>query len=119
MHLSLIMLQFCYCVVQLFGFNNASVQRLLRELIVDATGVVGQKLPCPLVAVTASPSSNKDTTDVCNVQGVCSDKTSRIAKRIMTPSQMESSSRRVHYHDTSPSIANSSESTQGNANEVR
>jgi hypothetical protein len=119
MHLRLIMLQFCYCLVQLFGFKNASVQRLLREVIVDATGVVVQKLPCPVVADTASPSSNKDPTDVCNVEGVCLDKTSRIAKRSMKASQMENSSKRVHYHGTSPSIANSTESTQGNANEVR
>lgn len=106
--------------MQLFGFKNASIQRLLRELIVYATGAVMQKLPCPGTADVASPSSNKDTADVCDVEclPVCTDKTSRTGKRIMQPRQMESAAKRVHYEEKFPSGSSSSESTQRNANGV-
>ncbi|GJN38286.1 hypothetical protein PR202_gb27314 [Eleusine coracana subsp. coracana] len=50
---------------------------------------------------------------------VCLDKTSRIGKRIMKPNQMEHAAKRVHYKDTFPSVASSSESAQGNASEVQ
>ncbi|KAK3143238.1 hypothetical protein QOZ80_4BG0360570 [Eleusine coracana subsp. coracana] len=104
---------------ELFGFKNASVQRLLRELIVYTTGAVMQKLPGAVIADSALTSLNKDTTGVFDVDRlpVCLDKTSRIGKRIMKPNQMEHAAKRVHYKDTFPSVASSSESAQGNASE--
>ncbi|XP_062208252.1 uncharacterized protein LOC133909716 isoform X3 [Phragmites australis] len=103
----------------LFGFKNASVQRLLRELIIDSTGAVVLNLPCPVTSDAASPSTNKDAADVSDAEDLpgCLDKTGGTAKRSMKPSQMEGASKRVHYQDSFASVDNCSESAQANANE--
>ncbi|XP_044388187.1 uncharacterized protein [Triticum aestivum] len=52
--------------VELFGLKNASVQRLLRQLLVDSTGF-GIDMPSPKIYGAASPSSrNRDSTKSCS-----------------------------------------------------
>ncbi|KAL6600312.1 hypothetical protein ACP70R_045112 [Stipagrostis hirtigluma subsp. patula] len=99
---------------ELFGFKNASVQRLLRELIVDSTGAVELNLPCAVTSDPASPSENKNPADVSDAEDlpICLNKTGETAKRSMKPSQVEGAAKRVHYQD----IFNSADNCDGYTN---
>ncbi|CAL5080302.1 unnamed protein product [Urochloa decumbens] len=101
---------------ELFGFKNASVQRLLRELIVDSTGAV---LPCAVASEAAVLLTHEDATDVYEAEDphVCLAIEVGTAKRSIEPSQVESPSKRVHYQDMFTSVDNCNVSTHGNANE--
>ncbi|CAN6203892.1 unnamed protein product [Urochloa humidicola] len=105
---------------ELFGFKNASVQRLLRELIVDSTGAVELNLPCAVASEAAVLLTHEDAADVSEAEDppVCLDIEVGTAKRSIDPSQVESPSKRVHYQDTFPSVDNCNVSTNANANEV-
>uniref|UniRef100_A0ACD5Y481 Uncharacterized protein n=1 Tax=Avena sativa TaxID=4498 RepID=A0ACD5Y481_AVESA len=94
--------------VELFGFKNASVQRLLRQLLVDSTGF-GIDMSCPNISGDASLSTDKVTTDVSDdyeEQHVCLDKTDGTAKRFMNPVQEEAIAKRAHYQDMLTSVDN-------------
>ncbi|CAL5065464.1 unnamed protein product [Urochloa decumbens] len=101
---------------ELFGFKNASVQRLLRELIIDSTGAV---LPCAVASEAAVLLTNEDAADVYEAEDphVCLGIEVGTAKRSIQPSQVESPSKRVHYQDMFTSVDNCNVSTHGNANE--
>jgi hypothetical protein len=107
--------------MQLFGFKNASVQRLLRELIVDSTGAVEQKLPCAVTSEAAVPLTHNDAADVSEAEDlpVCLGIEGGTCKRSIEPSQVESPSKRVHYQDMFTSVDNCNVSNHTNANEVR
>lgn len=89
--------------MQLFGFRNASVQRLLRELIVRSTGAVQLNLPHPVTSDADSPLSRKVEAEISDGNEVCMDKTGGPAKRSMRPSQEEGTAKRVHYQNISTS----------------
>ncbi|KAF2915048.1 hypothetical protein DAI22_09g002100 [Oryza sativa Japonica Group] len=89
--------------VELFGFKNASVQRLLRELIVRSTGAVQLNLPHPVTSDANSPLSRKVEAEISDGNEVCMDKTGGPAKRSMRPSQEEGTAKRVHYQNISTS----------------
>ncbi|KAF0921328.1 hypothetical protein E2562_003128 [Oryza meyeriana var. granulata] len=95
--------------VELFGFKNASIQRLLRELIVRSTGAIELKMPHPVTSDADSPLTHKveaDVSDGYEDLPVCLDKTGGTAKRSMRPSQEEGTAKRVHYQDISTSADN-------------
>uniref|UniRef100_A0A0E0LY55 FYR C-terminal domain-containing protein n=1 Tax=Oryza punctata TaxID=4537 RepID=A0A0E0LY55_ORYPU len=87
----------------LFGFKNASVQRLLRELIVRLTGAGQLNLPHPVISDADSHLSRKVEADISDGNEVCMDKTGGTAKRSMRPSQEEGTAKRVHYQNISTS----------------
>ncbi|CAL5075384.1 unnamed protein product [Urochloa decumbens] len=101
---------------ELFGFKNASVQRLLRELIIDSTGAV---LPCAVASEAAVLLTNEDAADVYEAEDlhVCLGIEVGTAKRSIQPSQVESPSKRVHYQDMFTLVDSCNVSTHGNANE--
>uniref|UniRef100_K3ZQ69 Uncharacterized protein n=1 Tax=Setaria italica TaxID=4555 RepID=K3ZQ69_SETIT len=92
----------------LFGFKNASVQRLLREVIVDSTGTVELKLPCSVTSEAAVPLTHKDAADVSEAEDlpVCLGIEGGTCKRSIEPSQVERPSKRVHYQDMFTSVDN-------------
>ncbi|KAG8083260.1 hypothetical protein GUJ93_ZPchr0015g6991 [Zizania palustris] len=95
--------------MQLFGFKNASVQRLLRELLVRSTGSIELSLPHPVPSDADSPLNHKVEADVSDGHEdlpVFFDKTGGTAKRSMNPSQEEGPAKRVHYQDISVSADN-------------
>ncbi|VAI30410.1 unnamed protein product [Triticum turgidum subsp. durum] len=95
--------------VELFGFKNASVQRLLRQLLVDSTGF-GIDMPSPKIYGAASPSTDTVAADVSDdheEQHVCLDKTVVTAKRSMNPIQEEGTAKRAHNQDMLTSADNS------------
>ncbi|RCV10839.1 hypothetical protein SETIT_2G140800v2 [Setaria italica] len=93
---------------ELFGFKNASVQRLLREVIVDSTGTVELKLPCSVTSEAAVPLTHKDAADVSEAEDlpVCLGIEGGTCKRSIEPSQVERPSKRVHYQDMFTSVDN-------------
>ncbi|KAM3274277.1 hypothetical protein ACQJBY_043430 [Aegilops geniculata] len=94
--------------VELFGFKNASVQRLLRQLLVDSTGF-GIDMPSPKIYGAASPSTDTVAADVSDdheEQHVCLDKTVVTAKRSMNPIQEEGTAKRAHNQDMLTSVDN-------------
>ncbi|EMS64484.1 hypothetical protein TRIUR3_18208 [Triticum urartu] len=94
---------------RLFGFKNASVQRLLRQLLVDSTGF-GIDMPSPKIYGAASPSTDTVAADVSDdhkEQHVCLDKTVVTAKRSMNPIQEEGTAKRAHNQDMLTSVDNS------------
>ncbi|CAM0950618.1 unnamed protein product [Alopecurus aequalis] len=94
--------------VELFGFKNASVQRLLRQLLVDSTGF-GIDMASPNISGAASQSTDKaaiDVSDDYEEQHVCLDKTDGTAKRFMDPIQEEGTAKRAHYQDMLTSVDN-------------
>ncbi|XP_015696535.1 uncharacterized protein LOC102720352 [Oryza brachyantha] len=95
--------------VELFGFKNASVQRLLRELIVRSTGAIELNLHHPVTSDTDSPLTRKveaDVSDGYEDLSVRLDKMGGPSKRSMRPSQEEGTAKRVHYQDISTSADN-------------
>ena len=106
--------------MQLFGFKNASVQRLLRELIVDSTGAVELNLPCAVASEDVVLLAHKDAADVSEAEDlpVCLGLECGTAKRSIEPSQLESSAKKVHYQGMFTSVDNCNVSTHRNANEV-
>lgn len=106
--------------MQLFGFKNASVQRLLRELIVDSTGSVEVNLPCAVTSEAAVPLTHKDAADVSEAEDLpgCLGIDGGTAKRCIDPCQVDSPSKRVHYQDMSTLVDNCNVSTHRNANKV-
>ncbi|KAL6863786.1 hypothetical protein ACP4OV_016689 [Aristida adscensionis] len=103
---------------RLFGFKNASVQRLLRELIIDSTAVE-LKLPSAITSDPVSPSEKKNSTDVSDAEDlpICLNKTGGSAKRSIKPSQVEGAAKRVHYQDVLTSADNCDKYTNKTANE--
>uniref|UniRef100_A0A0D9XBG3 FYR C-terminal domain-containing protein n=1 Tax=Leersia perrieri TaxID=77586 RepID=A0A0D9XBG3_9ORYZ len=90
----------------LFGFKNASVQRLLRELIVRSTGAVELNLSHPVTSDADSPFTRKveaAVSDGYEDLPVSLNKTDGSSKRSMRPSQEERTAKRVHYQDISTS----------------
>jgi len=106
--------------MQLFGFKNASVQRLLRELIVDSTGAVELNLPCAVASEDVVLLAHKDAADVSEAEDlpVCLGLECGTAKRSIEPSQLGSPAKKVHYQDMFTSVDNCNVSTHRNANEV-
>ncbi|RLM87068.1 uncharacterized protein C2845_PM04G10730 [Panicum miliaceum] len=105
--------------MQLFGFKNASVQRLLRELIVDSTGAVELNLPRAVASEDVVLLAHKDAADVSEAEDlpVCLGTECGTAKRSIEPSQLESPAKKVHYQDMFTSVDNCNVSTHRNANE--
>ncbi|KQJ81390.1 uncharacterized protein LOC100827244 isoform X2 [Brachypodium distachyon] len=94
--------------VELFGFKNASVQRLLRQLIVHSSGF-GTKMPCPNNSGAASPLTHTvavDVSDDYEEQLVSLDKTVGTAKRSINPIHEESVAKRIHSQDILSSVNN-------------
>ncbi|KAJ1288577.1 hypothetical protein BS78_02G098200 [Paspalum vaginatum] len=104
---------------ELFGFKNASVQRLLRELIVDSTGAVELSVPCAVASEAAGPLTQKNAADVYEAEDlpVCLGMEVGTAKRSIELSQVESASKRAHLQDMFTSFDNCNVSTHSNANE--
>ncbi|OEL18842.1 hypothetical protein BAE44_0020139, partial [Dichanthelium oligosanthes] len=104
---------------ELFGFKNASVQRLLRELIVDSTGAVEVNLPSAVASEASIPLTHNDAADVAEAEDlpVCLAIEGGTAKRSIKPSQVESPSKKVHHQDMFTSVDNCNTSTHRNANE--
>uniref|UniRef100_A0ACD5XQ02 Uncharacterized protein n=1 Tax=Avena sativa TaxID=4498 RepID=A0ACD5XQ02_AVESA len=103
--------------VELFGFKNASVQRLLRQLLVDSTGF-GIDMSSPNISGAASQSTDKVATDVSDdyeEQHVCLDKTDGTAKRFMNPVQEEAIAKRAHYQDMVTSVHNCNDESNKSA----
>ncbi|XP_047051180.1 uncharacterized protein LOC124656491 [Lolium rigidum] len=94
--------------VELFGFKNASVQRLLRQLLVDSTGF-GIDMSSQNISGAASQSTDKAATDVSDEyeeQHACLAKTDGTAKRFMNPVQEEAIAKKSHYQDMLTSVDN-------------
>ena len=105
--------------MQLFGFKSASVQRLLRQLLVDSTGF-GIDMPSPNISGAASQSADKvaaDVSDDYKEQHVCLDKTDGTAKRFMNPVQEEAIAKRAHYQDMLTSVNNSNDELDKSAHQ--
>ncbi|PAN11118.1 hypothetical protein PAHAL_2G142800 [Panicum hallii] len=104
---------------ELFGLKNASVQRLLRELIVDSTGAVELNLPRAVSSEDVVLLAHKDAADVSEAEDlpVCLGTECETAKRSIEPSQLESPAKKVHYQDMFTSVDNCNVSTHRNANE--
>lgn len=105
--------------MQLFGFKNASIQRLLRELVVDSTGAVELNLPCEVASEAGAHLVHKDASEVSEAEdiSVCLGMESGTTKRSIEPSQVENTSI-VHYPDMLTSADNCNVSTHRNTNEV-
>jgi hypothetical protein len=103
--------------MQLFGFKNASIQRLLRELIVDSTGAVELNLPCEVTSEAGV--HNKDASDVSEAEDlfVCLGMESGTPKRSIEPSQVENTLI-VHCTDMLTSVDKCNVSTHKNTNKV-
>lgn len=106
--------------MQLFGFKNASVQRLLRELIVDSTGAIELNLPGAVDSEAVVPLTHNDAPDVSVAEDlpISLGIEGGTGKRSIEPSQVESPSKRFHYQGTFTSVDNCNASTQRNENEV-
>jgi hypothetical protein len=94
--------------MQLFGFKNASVQRLLRQLLVDSTGF-GIDMSSQNISGAASQSTDKAATDVSDEyeeQHACLAMTDGTAKRFMNPVQEEAIAKKAHYQDMLTSVDN-------------
>lgn len=109
--------------MQLFGFKNASVQRLLRELVIDSSGAVELNLHCPATYGAGSPLTHKVEADVSDAHEDLSDclgKTGGTAKRSMNLSHEEGTAKRVHYQDILTSVDDElDKSAHQSSNEVR
>jgi len=106
--------------MQLFGLKNASIQRLLRELIVDSTGAVELNLPREVASEAgAHLVHNKDASDVSEAEdlSVCLGMESGTPKRSIEPSQVENTLI-VHCPDMLTSVDKCNVSIHKNTNEV-
>jgi hypothetical protein len=105
--------------MQLFGFKNASVQRLLRQLLVDSTGF-GIDMSSQNISGAASQSTDMVATDVSDdyeEQHVCLDKTDKTAKRLMNPVQEEAIAKKAHHQDMLTSVDNYSDELDKSAHQ--
>ncbi|ONM20801.1 DNA binding [Zea mays] len=103
---------------ELFGFKNASIQRLLRELIVDSTGAVELNEPCEVTSEAGAHLVCKDASDVSEAEdpSVCLGMESGTPKRSIEPSQVENTLA-VHYPDMLTAVDKCNVSTHKNTNE--
>ncbi|PWZ36847.1 hypothetical protein Zm00014a_043640 [Zea mays] len=108
-----------YVSPSLFGFKNASIQRLLRELIVDSTGAVELNEPCEVTSEAGAHLVCKDASDVSEAEdpSVCLGMESGTPKRSIEPSQVENTLA-VHYPDMLTAVDKCNVSTHKNTNEV-
>jgi hypothetical protein len=105
--------------MQLFGFKNASIQRLLRELIVDSTGAVELNLPCEVTSEAGAHLVRKDASDVSEAEdlSVCLGMESGTPRRSIERSQVENTLI-VHCPDMLTSVDKCNVSTHKNTSEV-
>ncbi|XP_021310676.1 uncharacterized protein LOC8062589 isoform X3 [Sorghum bicolor] len=103
---------------ELFGFKNASIQRLLRELIVDSTGAVELNLPCEVTSEAGAHLVRKDASDVSEAEdlSVCLGMESGTPRRSIERSQVENTLI-VHCPDMLTSVDKCNVSTHKNTSE--